>query len=190
MTSGIRSSASPAVTVLFVDDDVDTLFAYALIAREAGMAVEVTRDGDEAIELATVLLPDVIVLDLGLRSLDGLDGFEVTRRLRTRGSTSAIPIVIVSGYDGASVLAEVRATACNGYMVKPCSADALLDLICSLACEARDKAIANGVATATPHWLPACHGTFDPADAPDGEQTRPGTPSAREGALRAAARGR
>jgi CheY-like chemotaxis protein len=190
MISGIRSSASRAITILFVDDDTDTLFAYALVARDGGMAFEVARDGHEAIALANVLLPDVIVLDLGLRSLDGLDGFEVTRRLRAHGPTSAIPIVIVSGYDGERDLAELRASGCDGHLVKPCSADALLELVSSLACEARDKTVANDVAMATPHELPAGHGAFDPAGAPDGEETRPGTPSAREGALRAAARGR
>jgi CheY-like chemotaxis protein len=190
MTSGIRSSASRAVTVLFVDDDVDTLFAYTLIAREGGVAAEVARDGHEAITLASVLLPDVIVLDLGLRSLDGLDGLEVARRLRARGSTSAIPIVIVSGYDSARDLEEVQASGCDGHLVKPCSAEALLEVVSSLACEGRNKRAADRVAMAIPDELAATPGASDYAGAEGEEDTRPGTPSAREGALRAAGTGR
>jgi two-component system CheB/CheR fusion protein len=132
MTSGI-CSASRAITVLFVDDDEDTRFAYRLIATEQGMDVEVAADCHEAIAVANVVLPDVIVLDLGLESADGLDGFEVARRLRATARTCGIPIVIVSGTTNARNDAQVRALGCDGFLVKPCSADGLLGLVTALA---------------------------------------------------------
>jgi CheY-like chemotaxis protein/signal transduction histidine kinase len=130
MTSGICLRASRAVTVLFVDDDEDALFAYQQIATEEGMTVALARDGQEAIALAGVLSPDVIVLDIGL---SGLDGFEVARRLRAGPGTSAIPIVFLSGYSGARDDAALAASGCEGHLVKPCSAGALLGLVADVA---------------------------------------------------------
>ena len=133
MTSCVRSLASRAVTVLFVDDDEDTRFAYELVATEAGMRVELARDGHQAIALASVLPLDVIVLDLGLCSHDGLDGFEVIRRLRADERTSSIAIIIVSGSDSPPDRERIKVSGCDGHLVKPCSADALIELVTSAA---------------------------------------------------------
>jgi len=132
-TSEVCVCARHAVSVLFVDDDVDTLFAYHLVATEEGMSVELAREGREAITLASVLLPDVIVLDLGLRDVEGLGGLEVLRRLRASERTSAIPVVILSGFNSAHDAAQIRASGCDGHLVKPCSADELIGLLTSLA---------------------------------------------------------
>ncbi len=132
MSSGFLSRVSRSVEVLFVDDDADTLFAYELVATESGMGVHLAQDGHEAIALAGAVLPDVIVLDLGLRSEDGLNGLEVARRLHASERTSSLPIVIVSGSTSARDMAAVQASGCDGYLVKPCSADALVELVTSL----------------------------------------------------------
>jgi DNA-binding response OmpR family regulator len=133
MTSGICSRATHAVTVLFVDDDEDTRFAYQLVATEAGMVVELAGNGHDAIALASVLLPDVIVLDLGLQSDDGLNGLEVARRLRASERTRSIPILILSGSTGERDMAAVHASGCDGHLAKPCSADALVARVTALA---------------------------------------------------------
>ena len=140
MPSGLYSRVSRGVTVLFIDDDEDLLFAYQLVATESGMNVALARDGYEALALASTLLPDVIVLDLGLRSEDGLNGLEVARRLRASKRTSSFPIVIVSGSTRARDMAEVQASGCDGHLVKPCSADDLVDLINSLGLRRKDNA--------------------------------------------------
>ncbi len=146
MTSGTGPRASRAVTVLFVDDDADTRSGYRLVATEAGMHVELARDGHEAIALASALPPDVIVLDLGLRSTDGLDGFEVARRLRADERTSSIPIIIVSGSSSVDDMAAMRGSGCAGHLLKPCAADDLVGLVTSVARSRRDQATSNGEA--------------------------------------------
>jgi CheY-like chemotaxis protein len=139
--SGVCTRAPRPVTVLFVDDDEDARFAYRLIGTEVGMSVELACDGHEAIALANVLLPDVIVLDLGLRSPDGLNGLEVAHRLRADSRTATIPIVFLSGYDGPEDVAAMRESGCEGYLVKPCSAEDVLGLVTALAMSRRDQAI-------------------------------------------------
>jgi CheY-like chemotaxis protein len=139
-TSAVCLRSARPVTVLFVDDDADTRFAYQLVATEEGFTVELAGDGLEAIAIADVLLPDVIVLDVGL-SRHGIDGFEVARRLRAASRTSTIPIVFLSGYNSAADVAAIRASGCDGHLVKPCSTEALLGLVTDLATTRRDQAV-------------------------------------------------
>jgi CheY-like chemotaxis protein len=127
--SGVFARA-PRVTILFVDDDSDTRFVYRCLAESEGFDVEVAGDGHEAIALASIVRPDVIVLDWRLPDMEGL---EVVRRLRRGAPTRAIPIIIVSGDDSEGVRAAVSASGCEGHMLKPCSGDALLDLARDLA---------------------------------------------------------
>ena len=142
--SGVCERGSRALTVLFVDDDSDTRFAYRTLVTDEGMDVELARDGTEAIALASIVLPDVIVLDVGLSSHDGLDGFEVARRLRASAQTNGIPIVFLSGYSSPRDLAAIRASGCEGHLVKPCSAEALVELLTDLARSHRDQVAAIG----------------------------------------------
>ncbi len=138
--SGVCTRGHRPLTVLFVDDDADCRFSYQLIATGEGMSAELARDGHEAIALAESVLPDVVVLDIGLTSHDGLDGFEVARRLRANVRTSTIPILFLSGHDSARHLVKMAASGCEGYLVKPCSAEALLGLVTELAKRRRDHA--------------------------------------------------
>jgi CheY-like chemotaxis protein len=141
-TSGVCLRSSRPVTVLFVDDDADTRFAYQLVGTEEGLTVELAGDGLEAIAMAEVLLPDVIVLDVGL-ARSGLDGFEVARRLRAASRTSTIPIVFLSGYNGPADVEAIRASGCEGHLIKPCSTEALVGLVTNLAMTRRNHASAG-----------------------------------------------
>ena len=132
-TSGIYTRSS-AVTVLFVDADADSRHAYESVAASEGFDVELAADGDEALALANMLLPNIIVLDV---RLPGIDGFEVARRLRESDRTSAIPIVLVSGYKTKGIDAAVRESGCEGHLVKPCSARTLLRLMDALTVRPR-----------------------------------------------------
>ena len=123
--SGIYSRVS-RITVLFVDDDADTRFAYESIATAEGFGVELAADGHEAVALANVVLPDVIVLDV---TLPGIDGFEVVRRLRASPRTRAIPIIVVTGSHTEQMDAAIRATGVEGHLIKPCGMEPLLNLV-------------------------------------------------------------
>lgn len=118
--------------VLLVDDDADSRVLYAeYLASVAGFQVAEAADGEQAVEMAAALLPQVIVMDL---SLPVLDGREAMQALRRDPRTSEIPIVALTGH------AELRASKEPGFqavLVKPCLASALADAIASVVKPAR-----------------------------------------------------
>jgi DNA-binding response OmpR family regulator len=91
-------TTSDRPTVLLVEDDRATreLFSYAL--RLAGFAVSVASDGLSALRLLDQELPDVIVLDLDLPRISGI---ELREELVAHAETSAIPVIVVTGTEWA-----------------------------------------------------------------------------------------
>ena len=87
-------SADPEVQqggrVLVVEDDADIADVLRRSLRNEGYEVRTSADGVEALDLAVGFVPDLVVLDLGL---PGLDGIEVCRRLRQEGD---VPILMLT----------------------------------------------------------------------------------------------
>jgi DNA-binding response OmpR family regulator len=83
------------VRVLLIEDEQEILEMYRLRLEKDGYVVSVATDGEQGLQLATDLMPDIIFLDIRLPKLDGL---EVLRRLREQESTAAVPVVILSNY--------------------------------------------------------------------------------------------
>jgi CheY-like chemotaxis protein len=83
-------------------------------------------DGREAVEYASRLLPDLIVMDLGL---PGMDGCEATRALKTQEATRHIPVIALSGFADQAWAARALRSGCEAFLEKPCSTDQLLGLI-------------------------------------------------------------
>ena len=112
MPSSITSS--DAVRVLLVDDN-EAMLARATAALEPGcVVVGVARDGQAALTAARTLWPDVIVLDI---SMPGMNGLEVASCLRKMGSTAAV--VFLTVHDEEDVVDAARAAGGLGYVVKP-----------------------------------------------------------------------
>jgi two-component system, cell cycle response regulator DivK len=109
--------------VLVVDDSRDAREMYGEFLRLSGYGVAEAANGLEAIERATSLLPDVIVMDL---SLPGIDGWEATRRLKSAPRTRRIPIVALTGYSLDELSTDPRTLGCDSFVVKPCLPDALV----------------------------------------------------------------
>ena len=112
--------AEPTATVLVVDDEPAILRALSTGLRARGYRVLSAATGELAVELVIRDAPDVVVLDLGLPDLDGVD---VCRRLRT---WSDVPIVVLSadGSDHRKVLALDEGA--DDYVTKPFSMPELL----------------------------------------------------------------
>ena len=79
--------------ILVVDDEPDALELVRFVLKQAGFEVSTAADGEEALKQARATLPDVILLDIMLPEVDGL---EVCKTLRRDGATAAIPIIMVT----------------------------------------------------------------------------------------------
>ena len=80
-------------TVLVADDDEDILELVSFRLERAGYEVVTARDGTAALAAAQERRPDLAVLDV---MMPGLNGYEVTRRLRADGATRDIPVILLT----------------------------------------------------------------------------------------------
>jgi len=102
--------------ILVVDDDVDIAGFIKIELEMAGFDVVVAHDGETALDLVTRCEPDLIILDLMMPVLDGV---ELTRRLRADAITSALPIIMLTA-KGQTVDKVLGLTAgADDYVVKP-----------------------------------------------------------------------
>lgn len=112
--------------VLIVDDYEDAREMYSEYLEFSGFHVEQAKNGLEALEQATALLPDVILMDL---SLPQLDGWEATRQLKANPTTKHIPVMALTGHALAGHSEKARQAGCDAFVTKPCLPDALVAAI-------------------------------------------------------------
>jgi CheY-like chemotaxis protein len=113
-------------TVLLVDDDRDTRALYGLILESFGYNVVPAANGSQALELAGKGRPDIVVTDLAMPVMDGV---ELCQRLRAEPSTSEVPILAVSGQAWNGTDRRAREAGCDEVLLKPCLPDRLLDAV-------------------------------------------------------------
>jgi CheY-like chemotaxis protein len=105
--------------VLLVEDDFDGRRMYAEWLTNAGFRVDQAHNGFQALELAFEAVPDVVVTDL---AIPGIDGFELTRRLKQDSRTCDVPVLAVTGYRAFAIDPErARRAGCDAVLPKPCS---------------------------------------------------------------------
>ncbi len=119
---GAQAQRSPPL-VLVVEDSEDAYELFSDALAYGGYAVSGAGDGPEAIACARRLLPDLIVLDLGL---PGISGCDVALTLKADPLTRQIPILAVTGYVGTDAARRALAAGCEGVISKPCHLDVLL----------------------------------------------------------------
>ena len=102
--------------VLVVDDYEDTRIIYAESLRFAGFEVAEAANGQDAVDIATRIQPDLVVMDL---AMPVMDGWEATRRLKADPKTRSIRVMAVTGHsDGEHQLRAERA-GCDAFYAKP-----------------------------------------------------------------------
>ena len=107
--------------VLLVEDDMVLADGVARILRGHGMVVDVVNNGDDADRALQSREVSVAVLDIGL---PGIDGFEVVRRLRARGSS--LPVLLLTARDDVQDRVRGLETGADDYLVKPFAAPELV----------------------------------------------------------------
>ncbi|HEY5619306.1 MAG TPA: response regulator [Vicinamibacterales bacterium] len=109
--------------ILVVDDYEDAREMYAEYLRFCGFRVAEARNGNEALEQAFMLMPDLILMDL---SLPGMDGWEATRQLKSDERTRNIPVVALTGHALAGASEGAKRAGCDSFVTKPCLPDDLV----------------------------------------------------------------
>jgi diguanylate cyclase (GGDEF)-like protein len=117
-------------TILVVDDDRLLGEAYAQALRTAGMSVDVVDKVADAFELLTTSLPDLILLDVQMPSVDGI---ELARMIRQSRRYLAVPIVFVSGVRDMDVQMQARRFGGDEFVSKPVDLKRLVELVCMRA---------------------------------------------------------
>ena len=123
--------------VLLVEDDRDGRILFAEWLQHSGFRVEQAHNGLQALERAFDLLPDAILTDL---NIPGIDGYELTRRLKNDSRTQRIPILAVTGY-GPFTQDPSRASraGCDAILPKPCFPEDLEATLTALITQARGR---------------------------------------------------
>lgn len=110
-------------TVLVVDDDPSVLAMIAMALASEGFVVRRAATGDDALAAIADDPPDVVVLDV---MMPGLDGREVTRRLRSDPRTRDLPVVICSALARDDDQWQAWTAGANSFVAKPFEFDALV----------------------------------------------------------------
>ncbi|WP_081426403.1 response regulator [Sorangium cellulosum] len=121
---GMTGSASGRSDTILIVDDVPANLAVAIAHLEdQGFEIAIAQDGEEALERAELLRPDLILLDVVL--MPGLDGLETCRRLKARASTREIPVIFMTALaETADKVAGFEAGGVD-YVIKPFQLDEL-----------------------------------------------------------------
>ena len=119
----------PKTKILVVDDEPNILLSLEFLLEEEGYDVHVAHDGDEALEVAAAVLPDLVLLDV---AMPRKDGYEVCRLLRERPSFRNLKIVMLTAKGQPLERKKGLEVGANLYVTKPFSSAELLEKIRSL----------------------------------------------------------
>ena len=114
------------IRLLIADDNRDMANSLALLLRREGFEVQVACDGDQAIETALLFNPDVLILDLCMPILGGLD---VANHLQKLPEFAGKVFIAMTGYTDARHLDQVAQAQFDEYLIKPFRLDRLLSML-------------------------------------------------------------
>jgi len=102
--------------ILVAEDDPVSLKPVRDVLQANGYETEEVTSGEEAVIRAAQIKPDLVVMDV---RLPGIDGLEATRRLKSDSSTAGIPIIVVTAHAMPDDEARILAAGCQAYLPKP-----------------------------------------------------------------------
>lgn len=111
-------------TVLLIEDNEQNRYLTTFLLEHHGYAVVAAIDGPSGIALARTLVPDVVLLDIQLPTMDG---YAVARELRAIAGLGSTPIIAVTSYAMVGDREKSLAAGCTGYIEKPIDPDTFVD---------------------------------------------------------------
>jgi two-component system, cell cycle response regulator DivK len=112
--------------ILIVDDNAANLKLARVLLSGEGYEVRTAGDAEQALELLEIFHPRLILMDL---QLPGMDGLELTRRLKADPATTAIVIIAVTAQVANGDVERVRQAGCDDYVAKPIDIHAVRALV-------------------------------------------------------------
>ncbi|MFG1295951.1 MULTISPECIES: response regulator [Xanthobacter] len=113
-------------TVMIVEDNELNMKLFHDLLEAHGYRTVETRTGVEAVDLARAHRPDLIIMDIQLPEISGLD---VTRKLKADPELRAIPVVAVTAFAMKGDEERIRAGGCEAYLSKPISVAKFLETV-------------------------------------------------------------
>src|SRR5919199_2753092 len=110
--------------VLIVEDDPETRRFYIETFTRDGFEVEQAHNGHQALDKALSSPPDLILMDI---AVPGIDGLELCRRLRASTLTRTVPVLAITGYDDRHYQDRAVVAGANHVLLKPCDSALIVD---------------------------------------------------------------
>ena len=115
--------------ILVVDDSADNVAMISLDLQLQGYRVVTAANGEDAVNVATQTLPNLILMDINLPELDGLGA---TRRIREHGPLRDVPVVAITAFGTEGFQRAAYDAGISGYLTKPIDFDRMHQLIARL----------------------------------------------------------
>jgi len=136
----VESAHNSGTRILYVEDDRSTREGYVAYLESRGYAVTATGSGHDALALVRQNAPGVIVLDLGLKDMDG---WEVARQLKADPATAGVPIIAFTGASLPHERISAMRAGCDRVVTKPCPPAALVAEIGRCVAQSRTRDARN-----------------------------------------------
>jgi CheY-like chemotaxis protein len=115
--------------VLIVDDSADSAAFVSLYLQNRNYRVVTAHNGEEAVRVADTIVPDIILMDIAMPDVDGL---EATRRIRASATLPYIPIIALTAFTTEGFKRAAVEVGIDGYLTKPVDCERLHQLISRL----------------------------------------------------------
>ena len=144
-------------TILIAEDENDNLVLISLWLQNLGYRVLTAVNGQSAVEVASLAKPDLVLMDIGMPVMDGL---EATRAIRQNPETNALPIIFLTAFDTKEFRSRAGEAGGDGYLTKPFDFDRLSNLILNLLPKVVPPG--NRAGETSPGGIPDETGNLDP----------------------------
>ncbi|MGH2790782.1 MAG: response regulator transcription factor [Actinomycetota bacterium] len=121
-------------TVLVVEDDPDVRELIARKLAQAGFEVHTRQDGQAGLEATSEVAPDIVLLDVMMPRLDGI---EVCRRMRAEPSTASVPVIMLTAKAQEADVDRGFGVGADDYIIKPFSPRELINRVQAVLARAR-----------------------------------------------------
>jgi two-component system cell cycle response regulator DivK len=119
-------TSAEAKSILIVEDNALSMKLFHDLLEADGYVILQTKDGIEALKLAREHRPDLILMDIQLPAISGL---EVTKWIKEDAELCSIPIIAVTAFAMRGDEETFRQGGCDGYIAKPISVDKFLEVV-------------------------------------------------------------